>query len=332
MNIADSQHTRPSARRRGGKGRAGHCATAPWLAVGLWLCCASTAQAAPPAAAAPQQATAPSSAAPLQALGCLIEADRVADIGSPVIGVVERVEVERGDPVRKGQVLAVLRSDVERAALDVARLRAESGTELQAATANAQFLRDRRQRAEDLFKQQFISQQALDQARNESEVAEQKLALAREQRRVSGQERDVAAAQVAQRVIRSPFDGVVAERHVGAGERVDERPLFRVAKVNPLRVQLVLPVAHYRRVRLGDVVSVLPDLPGAAAAAARVTMVDKVVDAASNTFRMHLELPNADGGLPAGLRCRAEFGMAAAPSTPASPTSPTTPADRGAVN
>lgn len=245
-----------------------------------------------------------------QPLGCLIEAERITDVGSPVIGIVQSVEVERGERVAKGQVLAVLRATVERATLSVASSRADSSADLQAAVAAANFNRDRRVRAEDLFGQQFISQQALDQARTESDLADQKLAQAREQRQVSRQEREVAAAQLAQRVIRSPIDGVVAERFVSAGERVDDKPLLRIAKVDPLRVQLVVPVAMYSQVRIGGNANVLPELPGAVVVAARVTMVDKVVDPASNTFRVHLELPNRDGALPAGLRCKAEFGAA----------------------
>lgn len=242
-----------------------------------------------------------------QPLGCLIEAERVTDVGSPVIGIVQQVHVERGDRVHAGQVLVELRADVERAALSVASSRAESTADLQAATASANFNRERLARAEDLFRQQFISQQALDQARTESDMAGQRLAQAQEQRRIASQERAVAAAQLAQRVIRSPLEGVVAERYVSAGEHVDDRPLLRIAKVDPLRVQLVAPVGMYRQLRKGGSVTVVPELPGATPVAARITMVDKVVDPASNTFRVHLELPNRDGALPAGLRCKAQL-------------------------
>lgn len=248
----------------------------------------------------------PAAAAPH--LGCLIEAERIADIGSPVIGIVERVEVERGDRVHKGQVLAVLRASVERATLSAATSRAASDAELQAASVSAGFNRERLLRAEDLFRQQFVSQQALDQARTDARVADQKLAQARDQRQVSRQEQEIASAQLSQRVIRSPIDGVVAERFVSAGERVDEKPLLRIAKVNPLRVQLVVPVAQYSEIRPGGSVMVAPEFPGAPAALAHVTMIDKVVDPASNTFRVHLSLANPDGALPAGLRCKAAFG------------------------
>ena len=261
-------------------------------------------------------------AAAAQPLGCLIEAERSTDVGSPVIGVVQSVKVERGDTVHKGQVLAVLRDAVERASLNVASSRADSVAEVQAAQAAARFNRERLVRAEDLFRQQFISQQALDQARAEAVQSEQKLALVREQRVLSRQERDVAAAQLSQRVIRSPFDGVIAERFVSAGERVDDKPIVRVAKVDPLRVQLVVPVVMYAEVAPGGLVTVLPELPGAGAMQARVTMVDKVVDAASNTFRVHLELPNPNGTLPAGLRCKAQFGAVATPAAAAAAKAP----------
>jgi len=242
-------------------------------------------------------------------MGCLIEPERVADIGSQVVGVIETIDVERGDVVKKGQVVATLRADVERASVIVANSRAEAQAELQAAAANVTFNQQRLTRAEDLFAKKFISQQALDQARTETELAEQKLAQAREQRHVLSRERELAAAQLSQRTLRSPIDGVVAERYLSPGERVEEKPLVRVAKVNPLRVQVVVPTAFFGKIHPGGTAQVMPELPDAQPVVARVTTVDKVIDAASNTFRVQLELPNPDLALPAGLRCKADFGL-----------------------
>ena len=42
---------------------------------------------------------------------------------------------------------------------------------------------------------------------------------------------------------------------------------------------------------------------------AAVKTVDRVIDAASNTFRVRLELPNPNGALPAGLRCKVDLGL-----------------------
>jgi len=247
-----------------------------------------------------------------QPLACLIEPQRTAEIGSPVIGVVESLLVERGDRVAKGQVLAVLRADVERAAVGVAQSRADAEAEEQAATAAAAHARQRLVRAKDLHAQNFISDNALDQAKVESDLADRKLAQMREQRRISVRERDLASTQLAQRTIRSPFDGVIAERYVSPGERVETKPLLRVAQIDPLKVLVVVPASLYGRVGAGASVAVTPQLPNASALAARVTLVDALIDAPSNTFRIQLELPNPERRVPAGLRCSADLGLEAA--------------------
>ena len=245
-----------------------------------------------------------------QTLGCLIEPDKVADLGSPVIGVLEGLKVDRGDLVRKGQVLAVLRSDVERATAEVARTRAVADADLRSAEASRDLAQQKMRRAEDLLARNFIAQQALDQARTDLQVANQKLAQTREQQRLWGRELGVAQAQIGLRTIRSPFDGVVVERYLSTGERVEEKPVFRVAKIDTLRVEVIVPSARFGAIQVGDVASVKPDLPSVQAVDASVILVDRVVDAASNTFRVRLSLPNTNHQLPAGLRCRISFSEA----------------------
>jgi RND family efflux transporter MFP subunit len=248
-------------------------------------------------------------AAAAQPLGCLIEPHRVIDVGSPVIGVVESVKVERGDRVARGDVIAVLRADVERAAVNVAATRANVAAELQAAQANYDLARQKHTRAEELRRQNFISAQALDQARAEAEVAEQRLAQAREQRRISARELELAEAQLGLRTIRSPVTGVVVDRYMFGGERVEEKPIVRVATVDPLRVEMVVPAALYGTIATGATLTVTPELPTATPRQAKVTLVDSVIDGPSNTFRERLELPNPKYELPAGLRCKVDLGI-----------------------
>lgn len=242
-----------------------------------------------------------------QPIGCIIEPERVADVGSPVIGVIQAVLVERGDRVRKGQTVAVLRNDVERAAVSLAQSRARMDADEKAALANYSFARQRLARSQDLFRKEFISKQALDQAVAEAEVAEQRLAQAREQQLALGKELSLAQARLEERTIRSPFDGIVAERYLSAGERVEEKPLLRVAKVDPLRVEVILPSTAFGMIPLGTTARIVPEMPNATPIAAKVTLVDQVLDAPSNTFRVRLKLPNPGAVIPAGLRCKADF-------------------------
>ncbi|MFY9477119.1 MAG: efflux RND transporter periplasmic adaptor subunit [Aquabacterium sp.] len=250
------------------------------------------------AVAAPQ-ATKPS--------GCLIEPEQVADVGSPVTGVIERLPVALGDAVDAGQPLAMLRADVERATAGVAALRSQVDAEVRAAQANVVLAHQKVDRARQLLAQDFVSAQAVEQAVAEAEVASQKLKMAQNQQRIYGQEQAVAQAQLGLRTLRSPIRGVVVERYNNVGERVEDRPVVRVASIDPLRVSLMVPIAQYGQVTVGDTMSIRPELPGLDAVRATVQYVDKVVDAASNTFRVRLALPNPGHRLPGGLRCKADW-------------------------
>lgn len=245
--------------------------------------------------------------------GCLIEPDQVADVGSPVTGVIDRLPVALGDTVQVGQPLVFLRTDVERANTEVATLRAQVESEIKAAAANLSLAQQKVGRTRQLLAQQFVSPQALEQAQAEADVASQKLALARSQQRIYAQERAVSQAQLDMRTLRSPIQGVVVERYSQPGERVEDRPVVRVATIDPLRVSLLVPMAQYGQVGVGDVLTIRPELAGMAPLRATVHYVDKVVDAASNTFRVRLKLPNPNHKLPGGLRCKVDWAAAPAP-------------------
>lgn len=253
-------------------------------------------------------------------LGCLITPKQEADIGTPVIGVIESVEVERGDRVQEGQVLAVLQSHVEAASVNVARARARVEAELRAATAGLALAESRYQRAVDLHRKAFISRQALDQSSAELEVARQQVAQSHEQLHVFGREEALAQAQLTQRVLRAPFAGVISDRMVQPGERVEDRPLLRLAAIDELRAEVVMPASAFGTIQVGSEATVSPDIPGMAPIQARVGIVDPIVDAASNTFRIRLGIDNSTGAIPAGVRCHASF-----PSTRASTTAAAAP-------
>lgn len=244
-----------------------------------------------------------------QPLMCLIQPSRIAEVGTSVTGVIDEIRVERGGYVKKGNVIAVLRNDVERAALNVARSRARAEADVQASLAGLGYAKQRQARARELFDKKFISEQALDQSRTEARVAEQKLAQAYEQRRIWKREMGLAQSQLAQRTIVSPFSGIVAERYLSVGERVEDRSVARVVSIDPLHVEVMVPAAHFGRIHMGANATVLPELPGTPPVQAKVLLVDKLVDGASNTFRIRLLLPNPGHTLPAGLRCKAYLGL-----------------------
>lgn len=256
----------------------------------------------------------------LQPLACLIQPSQVAEVGSAVIGVVQSLAVDRGDTVHRGQVLATLRADVERASAETAQSRARSLGELRGAVAALDLAELRRDRARALKDENFVSAQALEQAEAEFRVARERVSQVREALRTATREVSASQAQIAQRTLRAPFDGVVVERYANLGERFEDKALFRIAAVALLRVEIVAPLPLFGQLQVGQKIQVTPELPGASVRTASIVQIDQVLDPASNTFRLRLDLPNTDASLPAGLRCRADLGLvppAAAPSSAA---------------
>jgi RND family efflux transporter MFP subunit len=259
-----------------------------------------------PAPAAPAAgASAPAAAG--QALGCVIEPMNTAEVAASASGVLESVLVDRGALVRRGQVLAVLQSEVERAAVEAARERAASASEVAALAASRDLARTRLKRMHALTQLEFGARLELETAVAEFEIADHRLHQAREAFAVAQREHDLARRQLEQRQIRSPIDGVVADRLLHPGERVDGRPILRLVALDRLRVEVVVPASRFGRIREGMHASVRPELPDGRDVSGRVVQVDRFVDAASGTFRARLSLPNREGGVPAGVRCQVVF-------------------------
>ena len=251
----------------------------------------------------------------------LIEPFEIVNVGSPVEGVVQEVLVERSGLVRRGDPLVRLESSVEEAALK--RARATAAVEGEIRTEEARLTHARRQhgRIAELFKSEAISAEKKDEAATEVTLSTARLKKAREDKEVARLEAARAQALLDQRTIRSPIDGVVVERLAAPGEFVDDKPLLRLADLDPLRVEVILPAALFRTIAPGMDAEVRPDGPEAGSHQARVTIVDRVIDPASNTFGVRLELPNPDYRLPSGLKCTVRFaGVTAAEPLPAAAT------------
>jgi len=140
-------------------------------------------------------------------MDCIIEARQTVEIRSPVEALIESVKVQRGDLVSRGQVIATLQSGPERAALDLARTRATSVGEIKVAEARVGITQKKLKRAEDLFAQNFISENARDEARADFQLATEDLGRTRENQKLAEQEVKRAAEVLALRTITSPFTG-----------------------------------------------------------------------------------------------------------------------------
>ncbi|MBF0097330.1 MAG: efflux RND transporter periplasmic adaptor subunit [Magnetococcales bacterium] len=212
-------------------------------------------------------------------VSCLIEPSVEVNVGSPADGTLEVVQVDRGDVVNRGQLLAKLDTAVQVAAANV--------LEAKAAYGSRKFRRN-----EDLQKQQLISSQELDEIATEQRLAELELRERRE--------------QILLRSIISPIRGVIVDRYRHRGDLVKQEKIFRIAQLDPLHVETVVPASYFGRIHPEQSYEVTPQLVGGRLKA-RVSTVDRVIDAASGTFRVRLLLPNPRYELPPGQRCSVNF-------------------------
>lgn len=213
-------------------------------------------------------------------LECLLEPHMTVKIGTPVPGALAEVLVKRGEVVKKGQVVAALDTRAQVAAVELARARVE-------------YTKRRMERNEELYLNELVSVQQKDEMETDGELA--RLELLERQ------------TQVEIRQIRSPVNGVVVDRIKGPGEYVQETEILELAQIDPLNVEVVVPVRYFGQIKPGMKAMVEPEAPLEDTYEAEVKIVDRVIDAASGTFGVRLEIPNRELAIPAGLRCNARF-------------------------
>jgi RND family efflux transporter MFP subunit len=247
-------------------------------------------------------------AAQLGPFDCLIEPRLKVALAAPTAGVLKDVLVDRGDRVHKGDVLAQLDSSVEEATVALDKARAASNAAIASRSARAAYLALKRDRVWKLQIRGTIAQAELDEAAADLAIATADLAEAKDEQKIASLEYGRSVAALNQRSIRSPIDGLVVERKLAGGEYAyDQAPILVLAEVNPLSVEVYLPIASFPKVRVGMIASVLPPEPMGGAYPATVEIVDTVFDARSGTFGVRLKLPNPEFNIPAGLRCEVEF-------------------------
>ena len=210
----------------------------------------------------------------------LIYPSEVVKLSSQAPGVIEEITVERGDIVKKGQMLARLKSGLEKASLDLAH-------------ANVDFQKRKAERNVELARKQLISAHENDELETELKKAELQLEEVQEKLKM--------------RTILSTVDGVVSERLMAPGDYVGEAAILKLASLDPLKVEVIVPARRYGSIKKGMKAEVRPEMPVGGVYMGKVTIVDKVIDAASSTFIVRVDFSNPNLKVPSGLRCRVRF-------------------------
>lgn len=251
--------------------------------------------------------TAPLVAEDLGEFEGLIEPFALVNVGTPVAGVVSDVKVKRSSSVEQGESLVVLESSVEETVVARAKVLAAVEGEIKLQKESLAFAKRMHKRVEELFGSDVISAEKYDQAATEVRLARARLQKAEENKAIARLDLQKARAMLSRRTIQSPISGIVVERFVSPGELVDNQPLLVVAQMDPLRVEVVLPASLFNKIQPGMLANVFPETENGDGFKSTVSIVDRVIDPASGTFGVRLDLPNSDYRLPSGLKCLVRF-------------------------
>ena len=238
---------------------------------------------------------------------CMIEPWEEVSIRSTIVGRIDAIHVERADFVQKGDLILELDVELANAALEVAASRAGMTASIHSLEARRSLGVKRGDRAVELYSQNALALDAKDEILTEKEISEYDLQNARDQHTLAVLELAREQARFEQRRIRSPVTGIVADRLMSVGEVVDEEIVFEIAQIDPLRVEVILPAIEFGTIRRGMKAAVIPEIPGDEVLVATIRLVDGIIDSASGTFGVELELPNLSHAIPGGQRCRVRF-------------------------
>jgi RND family efflux transporter MFP subunit len=208
-----------------------------------------------------------------------LEAFEDADLFAEISGYLSQVRFDIGDHVKAGQILALIDVPETVAALAEAEAQLESERKLletarrqvERAQANLALQEVTFKRQEILNRQKWTTDQALDEIRAKAEIAKADLGLAVASRDSTAAQVDLATATVQRNrallgyaKIVAPFDGVIAQRLVNRGDLVQAptasrtTPLFKIQRIDTIRVFCDVPADAVARVSVGDHATVKP--------------------------------------------------------------------------
>lgn len=240
-------------------------------------------------------------------LDCMVKPEMYVELSSPVDGVLESVLVETSDLVQKGQVLAKLESSVEAAQVKLARQEASVNDVIESKKVESDYSKRNHERFNQMYSKHLGSLADDDKTKTEAEIARIALNKAVNDKKAAELKLKLVNAKLEQKTIKSPLTGIVIERYAMPGESVRDRPIMKLAQINPLRVELVAPAALFGQISKGMSAEIKPEIPANQTYQATVTIVDKLIDPASGSFTVRLALPNPNEKLIGGVNCVAKF-------------------------
>lgn len=240
------------------------------------------------------------------------EPSEKVEVPSVIRGQLVRIPVQEGQPIKKGDEIALLDDQIQKHTTALAALDAESTVEVRYNEVQVAYARNELERfrqiassasspAELKQKELALKQAELSLEKIKENAAKHKIEFAREQ------------ATLDRMTIRSPLDGVVLRINKHVGELVDtdrtDKPLAIIVQTQKLYARFYAPRQLFGQVKAGQEIQLnIQTQPAAQQRVAKIIAVDPVLDAASGLFQVKIEIDNATQTIPAGTTIEWRWG------------------------
>ena len=208
--------------------------------------------------------------------------------------IIEKLYVEKGDFVKKGDLIARLEDDTIRAQISEAQASLRTTkAKLSQVEADLGVVEKDRSRMKRLVKKQAVSQQKMDQidARHEAILAGKKLAIAQVERAVASLK--LLKLLHKDHQILSPIDGYVSARYVDPGSMSDtKKALIRVSGEETVKIKTTITEQDYPKIKKGMRAELRVDSFPGKTFEGSVSVINPTLDPATRTGEIEIHVPN----------------------------------------
>lgn len=233
-----------------------------------------------------------------------IEPYRSIEVAAAESGIIIDLHVKEGQKVEKDQPLAELNQDVLKVSVDIAKAHSEAVSAIRAAEAELKLQTDRHARLVQLRAKDNATEDEVNRALLEKELAEARLLAAKEAFEVKRLEHERIRLQLAQRTVRSPLNGYVVsiQREIGESVGLADPVVMTVVQLDPLLVTFPVPVSQLTGIKAGQtlrmkVVGRQDPIEG------KLDLISPVISADSQTVKVKVVIPNSDNRIKSGSKC-----------------------------
>lgn len=237
-------------------------------------------------------------------ISAFIEPYRDIDVATSEMGTLAYINVKEGDHVTSGQVLGGLCEDVLRANLDVAQKAKEARGRLVSAEQELAFQTENLRKIVQLVERRHASAEELSRTETQQRIAEAQVLAIREELELKSAEYSRTEAQLLEKQIRSPIDGIITHIYKDVGEFISaSNPVvIKVVKLDQLLVEFAVPANAASEFEAGRTV---PLRIGSEQikTVGLVEFMSPVKDPQSNTLRLKIRIDNRQGQFSSGDSC-----------------------------